>query len=87
KENGYLVAKDWDDWLDKNGQLDCIISYPWLTNEEIRKLRDKFSIKFYLSPKHLWEEFIHNLSLSEQVRLFKARIDYLKYLIRGKLKK
>jgi len=73
--------------LDDNGQLDCIISYPWLTNKEIRGLRDKFTIQFYLSPKHLWEEFKRNLSLSEQVRLMKARFDYLKYLIKGGMKR
>jgi len=86
KENGYLTVEDWDKWLDENGQLDCIISYPWLTNKEIREMRDKFSVKFYLSPRHLWEEFIHNLSLSEQIRLMKARIDYLRYLIKGRRK-
>ncbi len=87
KENDYLTVKDWSDWLDDNGQLDCIISYPWLTNKEIRGLRDKFTIQFYLSPKHLWEEFKRNLSLSEQVRLMKARFDYLKYLIKGGMKR
>lgn len=80
KENNYLVAKNWDQWLDKNGQLDCIIDYPWLTREEIRKLRDEFTVKFYLSPRHLWLEFFNNLSFQEQKRLFKARLDYLKYL-------
>ncbi|NCS71525.1 MAG: radical SAM protein, partial [Candidatus Aenigmarchaeota archaeon] len=87
KENNYLVAKNWDDWLDENGQLNCIISYPWLTNKEIRQLRDRFTIRFYLSPKHLIEEFTKNLNFSEQVRLMKARTDYIKYLIRGKVKK
>lgn len=82
KENGYLRAKSWDDWLDENGQLDSIVSYPWLTNKEIKKLRDQFTVKFYLSPKHLWEEFVHNLNFSEQKRLMKGRIDYLSYLMK-----
>jgi radical SAM superfamily enzyme YgiQ (UPF0313 family) len=85
KSNDYLVAEDWVDWLDENGQLDCIISYPWLTNKEIRQFRDKFTLRFYLSPRHLWEEFRRNLTFSEQIRLMKARIDYIKYLVKGKV--
>jgi radical SAM superfamily enzyme YgiQ (UPF0313 family) len=28
KKNGYLTAKNWNEWLDKNGQLDFIVTYP-----------------------------------------------------------
>lgn len=86
-KNGYLLAKSWEDWLDENGQLDFIVSYPNLSNEEIKKLRDRLTVSFYLSPKHLWQELVHNLNFSEQKRLMKARKDYIAYLIKQRLKR
>lgn len=87
KEKNYLKAKDWDEWLDENGQLDSIVSYPNLTKKEIEKLRDKFAVKFNLSLKHIIEQFVKNLNWEEQKRLFTLGKDYISYLIKRKLKK
>ena len=80
KKNGYLVSKTWDDWLDKNGRLATIVTYPELSDHEIKKLRDEMMFKFYSSPRWLFQTLIHNLNLSEIVRLFKAARDYFSYL-------
>ncbi|MBU3897260.1 MAG: B12-binding domain-containing radical SAM protein [Nanoarchaeota archaeon] len=86
KMNKYITAKDWDEWLDKNGQLDCIVSYPDLTKEEICKLKDRLMIRYYTSPKHIAHTIKHNMSASEMKRLGKAGTDYLKYLIKRRTK-
>jgi len=82
KRNGYLLTKNWDDWLDKNGQLASIVSYPNLTNEEIKKLRDELMIRFYSSPKWMAQTLLHNMNPDEIVRLTNAAKDYLSYLLK-----
>jgi radical SAM superfamily enzyme YgiQ (UPF0313 family) len=87
KQNGYLVTEDFSKWLDSNGQLDFLVSYPNLSKEEMRKIRDSLMIKFYLSPKHIWQTITHNLSLDEMQRVFNAAKEYISYLIKSKAKK
>ncbi len=82
KRNDYLVAKNWDDWLDKNGQLASIVNYPNLTNEEIKRLRDELMIRFYSSPKWMIQSLLHNMNLDEIVRLANAAKGYLSYLLK-----
>ncbi|MDD5416745.1 MAG: radical SAM protein [Candidatus Aenigmarchaeota archaeon] len=84
--NKYLVANDWSEWLDKNGQLDCIVSYPDLTREEICQLKDNLMIRYYTSPKHILHTVTHNLNPSEITRLGKAGTQFLKYLVKRRKK-
>lgn len=86
KSNGYLTAKSWDDWLDENGQLDCIVSYPNLTNREIKELRDKLTVRFYFSPKNLMQTLLHNLHPYEMIRITTTAKNYALYLLRKKFR-
>jgi anaerobic magnesium-protoporphyrin IX monomethyl ester cyclase len=81
KTNGYLITEDFSKWLDSNGKLDFLVNYPNLTARDIREIRDKLMIKFYASPKHVWQTFTHNLHFDEIQRLLVAAKDYLSYLI------
>jgi predicted DNA-binding transcriptional regulator len=87
KQNGYLITEDFDKWLDSNGRLDFLVSYQNLTNEELRKIRDNLMLRFYLSPKHVWQTITHNLSFDEMRRVFNAAKEYFSYLIQTKVKK
>jgi radical SAM superfamily enzyme YgiQ (UPF0313 family) len=87
KQNGYLITEDFDRWLDSNGRLDFLVSYPNLTNEELRKIRDNLMLRFYLSSKHIWQTITHNLSFDEMRRVFNAAKEYFSYLIQTKVKK
>lgn len=87
KENNYLITEDFDKWLDKNGQLDCVVSYPLLSSEEIKKMRDRLTLRFYLSPRQILYTVAHNLHPSEFKRLAKASFDYLSYLVTSSLHK
>jgi len=87
KTNNYLTAEDWDEWLDENGRLACIVSYPNLSKGEICKMRDELMTNFYLSPKWLAQAFLHNFHPDEMVRLMNAAIEYMHFRLsigRGK---
>jgi radical SAM superfamily enzyme YgiQ (UPF0313 family) len=85
KMNGYLVTEDWSQWLDSNGRLRCLVSYPWLKAEEIDKLRDKLMIEFYTNPKHIAQTIVKNLHPLEASRVVAYAVEYLKYLIKRKV--
>jgi hypothetical protein len=53
----------------------------------MRKIRDKLMIKFYFSPKHIWQTIVHNLSFDEMQRVLNAAKDYFSYLIKSRAKK
>ncbi|MFH8080756.1 MAG: radical SAM protein [Candidatus Aenigmatarchaeota archaeon] len=84
KMNGYLITEDWSQWLDSNGRLRCLVSYPWLKAEEIDKLRDKLMLEFYMNPKHIAQTIIKNLHPLEASRVALYAFEYLKYLIKRK---
>ncbi len=85
KENNYLVTEDYEQWLDENGQLSTIVNYPELPDEEIKKMRDRLTIRFYTSPGYVLRTFANNLEPSEFKRLAKASFDYLSYLVKRRL--
>lgn len=85
KTNGYLVTEKWDEWLDKNGRLRCLVSYPWLTAEEIDKLRDKLMLSFYTNPKHIAQTILKNLHPLEASRVSLYALEYFKYLLKRKI--
>jgi len=85
RENNYLVTEDYEQWLDENGQLSTIVSYPELQDEEIKKMRDRLTIRFYTSPGYVLRTLANNLEPSEFKRLAKASFDYLSYLIKRRL--
>ena len=81
KKNGFLVTEDYGKWLDENGRLNFLVSYPGLSNEEMRELRDKLMLRYYASPSYLLQTLVRNLSWGEMKRVFNAAKDYLAYLI------
>ncbi|OGI15855.1 hypothetical protein A3K63_00640 [Candidatus Micrarchaeota archaeon RBG_16_49_10] len=88
KEMGYLNAKDWDEWIDDNGQLRCLVDYPDLPAAEIKKLRDSFMLRFYLSPKHAFQLLRNNInSASEIARIMTYSKEYLLYLLKSRKSK
>jgi radical SAM superfamily enzyme YgiQ (UPF0313 family) len=87
KQNNYLITEDFDKWLDSNGQLDFLINYPNLTNEDLREIRDKLTIGFYTSPNHLLQTISHNFDYGEIKRLTKAAKDYTYYLVKKRVSK
>ena len=81
KTKGYLIAKNWNDWLDESGRLNFIVSYPELTTEDIKNMREELTIKFYSSPKWIAQAVLHNLHPDEMIRIATTAKNYLKFLL------
>jgi len=53
KKNGYLLTEDPNEYLDECGHQKAIISYPWLTSEEITREVDRILREYYLSLNYV----------------------------------
>jgi len=51
KKNNYIVAKDWNEWVDENYEQKSIVSYPNFSKEQIDFYVDKGLRDFYSSWK------------------------------------
>jgi len=79
KENDYLRANDWREWLNAEKEQRTLLSYPQFTSEDIDEYIDKGLKEFYLRPKQMWKMFISIRSFGDLLRKlygFKAFIDY-----------
>ena len=82
KENGYLITDDPEEYLDKDGHQRSIVSYPWLSSEEIVKIVDEILREYYLSPRYIpiaLRQFLRGKGLCEIKRLFRSAMMFLKY--------
>lgn len=84
KESGYLTGNEWSDWLDETGRLKTLIEYPNLSAEEIKRIRDVMTKKFYLSPKWILQNILSNLTPSEAVRMLDAAKNYMEFLLENR---
>ncbi|VAX35029.1 hypothetical protein MNBD_UNCLBAC01-1793 [hydrothermal vent metagenome] len=79
KENEFIRANDWRDWLTSAREQKTLLNYPQLSSEEIDQYIDKGLKEFYLRPKQMWQMLISIRSLGDLLRKlhgFKAFIDY-----------
>ncbi len=79
KENNYLRANDWREWLTAAKEQRTLLSYPQLSSQEIDGFIDKGLKEFYLRPKQMWQMLISIRSLGDVLRKlhgFKAFVDY-----------
>lgn len=79
KENEFLRANDWREWLNAQKEQRTLLSYPQFTSEDIDEYIDKGLKEFYLRPKQMWKMFISIRTFGDLLRKlhgFKAFIDY-----------
>lgn len=85
KEKGYLITDDPNKYLDAQGHQRSIISYPWLSSEEIVNTVDKILKEYYLSLKYIpiaLRQIIRGNCLEEAKRLFYSTKMFIKYIFR-----
>jgi radical SAM superfamily enzyme YgiQ (UPF0313 family) len=79
KANGYIVAKDWSDWVDENHEQRGVVDIPGLSMREIEELVDLGLRSFYLRPKQI-KTIARNLRSFSDVRTklhgFRSFVDY-----------
>jgi anaerobic magnesium-protoporphyrin IX monomethyl ester cyclase len=86
KENDYLRANDWREWLNAEKEQRTLLSYPQMSSEQIDEYIDKGLKQFYLRPKQMWNMFISIRSVGDLLRKlhgFKAFADYFHNKIFG----
>lgn len=79
KRNGYLVAKDWGDWVDGDREQRGVVDIPGLSLREIQELVDHGLRSFYLRPKQM-KTIARNMRNLSDVRTklhgLKSFVDY-----------
>ncbi|MBF0385840.1 MAG: radical SAM protein [Candidatus Omnitrophica bacterium] len=81
KENGYLIAKDWREWLTLEREQKTLLSYPQLSNADIDRLIDEGLKEFYLRPKQMWKMLLSIRSLGDVLRKLYGLKAFLGYFI------
>ena len=82
KRNGYLVPKDWTEWIGADGEQVTLLSYPQLSKEEIDKLMDRGLKEFYLRPKQMLRMLLNIRSIGDIKRKAFGFMKFLDYLCR-----
>lgn len=79
KEKGYLVPKDWTEWVSPEKEQVTVLSYPQFSKEQIDFYIDKALKEFYLRPKQIFRMITNIRSTSDIKRKifgFKSFLDY-----------
>ena len=83
KENGYLVTDDPSEYLDRDGHQKSVVSYPWLSAEEIVKAVDDILKEYYLSIDYIsvaLRQVFRRRGLDEARRLWRSARTFLEYV-------
>ena len=68
KENNFIQAKDWNDWLTPEGEQRTLVSYPQFSAKDINEHVDMGLKEFYLRPKQMWNMLITIRSAGDFLR-------------------
>jgi len=79
KTNGFLVPKDWTQWVSKNHEQVTLLDYPQLPKEKIDELIDRGLREFYLRPKQIVKMIFNIRSWSDVKRKLYGGVSFLKY--------
>ena len=83
EKNGYLLTADPNEYLDSEGHQKAIISFPWLSNEEIVREVDKILKDYYISFSYvpvLIKQIFRKNGIHEAKRLMHSAIMFLRYI-------
>ena len=82
KENGYLLTDNPSGYLDEQGHQKSIVSYPWLSADEITKAVDEMLKAYYLSPRYIpiaLGQVFRRSGLRELRRLWHSGRSFIEY--------
>ena len=81
KEKGYLVPKDWNEWVSPNYEQMTLLNYPQLSRKEMDHFIDSGLKEFYLRPKQILKMALNIKDVGDIKRKiygFRSFLDYLK---------
>ncbi|MBF0593944.1 MAG: radical SAM protein [Candidatus Omnitrophica bacterium] len=82
KENNYIQAKDWNDWLTPQGEQRTLVSYPQFSSDDINAYVDMGLKEFYLRPKQMWNMLITIRSVGDLLRKVYGLGAFLDYFLK-----
>lgn len=85
KEHGYLVPKDWSEWVNEELEQVTLLNYPQLSKKEIDELIDKGLKEFYLRPKQIFKMALNIRDLGDIKRKIYGFKSFLGYFGKSKL--
>ena len=85
KANGYILAKDWTDWVDKNFEQVTLLNYPQLSKPQIDSLIDRGLRRFYLRPTQMFKMIASITSWDDLRRKVFGLRSFLSYSLRKKI--
>jgi len=80
ERNGFIIARDWTEWVNEEYEQTTVISYPQLTKKDIDALVDIGLREFYLRPKKMISLIMSTRNLGDFMRKLyglKSLVDYL----------
>ncbi len=80
KENNYLIARDWNEWVDDKGEQRTIVHYPNLPCEEMNRAIDGLLYGFYARPGYILSQIFHPKSFYEIQSRAKALFNFINHL-------
>lgn len=83
KQNDYITAKSYDEWLTPDGMHNCVLSTPEVSNQELVDFCNYARKKFYLRPKYMFMKAGECLTNKDDfVRTAKSFKTFAKYLFK-----
>ncbi len=79
KQKGYLIPKDWTEWVSPEKEQVTVLNYPQFTKEQIDFYIDKALKEFYLRPSQMIRMALNIRSFSDLKRKlfgFRSFLDY-----------
>jgi len=86
EDEGMLRTHDFNQWMNPQGQLACLVDYPEFSHEEIEAIRDRLMSRYYFSIGYVFKTFLKNPDMKEIRRIFKAGWGYLAFRFRRRFK-
>jgi radical SAM superfamily enzyme YgiQ (UPF0313 family) len=81
EQNGYLNTRDWNKWLDPEGEQTGVVSYPGLKKEEVEACVDRGLRSFYFRPGYLIKFAFKNAHWKDFTRKVRGFTHFAGYLI------
>lgn len=81
KTNGYLLAKDWREWLTAEREQRTLLSYPQLSHHDIDELIDQGLKEFYLRPRQILKMIVSIRSWGDLLRKWHGLKAFMNYFL------
>jgi len=79
KTNGFLIPRDWTEWVDENHEQCTLLSYPQLPKERIDYYIDRGLKEFFLRPRQIAKMIFNIRSFSDIRRKLYGLKSFLDY--------